>query len=301
MVKYAVETLSERIASLFAGATDRIVIIAPFVKVSALSGLLSAVPHEVSVRCVTRWRPDEIAAGVSDPEIVAILEERGNYSLTLVDNLHAKIYIADDMCLTGSANVTMPGLGQSSQGNIEILVKTTVDNPDIVRVLAELARLERVASPGSALAARALANRLSSSDLTATRSAEWFPCSRRPDRAFALYSKEPEGFIGEVDRVVITDLARASLAAGLDEEGFRVAIAEKLSCIPLAGSLLGNTADITLKRADAQSYLESLQLEDFSTEELWLAFVLWMTYYLSDRVIQQEIAEVALRRGQVID
>ena len=58
---------------------------------------------------MTRWLPREIAAGVSDPEILDVLEERGNFTLTLVDNLHAKIYVADENCLVGSSNVTLSG------------------------------------------------------------------------------------------------------------------------------------------------------------------------------------------------
>ena len=70
------------------------------------------------------------------PEIVDLLEARGHYSLSLVDRLHAKIYIAGDRCLAGSPNVTFAGLGGgNSDENIEVLVETTVDDPAVVATL----------------------------------------------------------------------------------------------------------------------------------------------------------------------
>ena len=33
---------------------------------------------------------------------------------------------------------------------------------------------------------------------------------------------------------------------------------------------------------------------------MWSAFVKWMAYFLSDKVMEQEITEIALRRAQVL-
>ena len=86
----------------------------------------------------------EVAAGVSDPEILDVLEEHGDFDLSLVDRLHAKLYIAGDRCLVGSANTTLAGLGEAGDGgNIEALVETTIDDPGIAATLDEIARAER--------------------------------------------------------------------------------------------------------------------------------------------------------------
>ena len=295
------ETHAHRIRQLFASAKCEIVLVAPFIKTAALERLLGNVPLKVPIRCVTRWRADEIAAGVSDPEVFDILAQRGNCELSLVDNLHAKLYISDQRCLVGSANVTLPGLGEIPGSNIEVLVETAIDNPDVVSVLTEIGRVETVASPGLALAARAMANSLANAGDKLPRASSWFPYSRKPERAFDLYRKAPAGFVTGADRLVMLDVDRAKIPGALDQTRFRSAVRAKLAEIPLAQSLLAGRSDMIVTRADAQSYLESLQIGEYSTRELWLAFVSWMTHYLSEQVIRHEIAEVALRRAQVID
>ena len=84
---------------------------------------------------------------------------------------------------------------------------------------------------------------------------------------------------------------------GLDEQEFRTEIRALLFTIPHAEALLDATEDVTLTRADAHSHLELLAVDDFSTNDLWLAFVNWMAYFFPDQVMKQQIAEVALRRA----
>ena len=80
-----------------------------------------------------------------------------------------------------------------------------------------------------------------------------------------------------------------------------IAIRSLLSAIPIAKNLLNATEDMTLTRADAYPYLETIAGDDFSTNDLWLAFVNWMVYFFSDCVMKQEIAEIALRRAQLLN
>ena len=108
-------TQGSRIRVLLAGAVGEVTIIAPFVKVDALRSLIDVVPSAVHLRCVTRWLTREVAVGISDPEVLDVLEERGNFSLSLVDRLHAKLYIAGNRCLAGSSNVTFCGDGRRSE------------------------------------------------------------------------------------------------------------------------------------------------------------------------------------------
>ena len=117
-------TQGNRIRELFREAS-KATIVAPFIKTDALRSLLETIPPNVQLRCVTRWRPTEVAAGVSDLEILDLLRERGTFELLLVDRLHAKLYVADDRCLAGSANVTLSALGETTgAGNIEVLINT---------------------------------------------------------------------------------------------------------------------------------------------------------------------------------
>ena len=295
------QTQGDRIRSLFSGAQGEIAIIAPFIKVGALISLLEVVPPGTHLRCVTRWLPREVAAGVSDPEILEVLEERGSFTLTLVDSLHAKLYIAGDDCLAGSSNVTLPGLGETSDGNIEVLVATTIQDPGVASTLGDIAEAERPATRTLAEATRRLADSLAQPAPEPDGEKPWFPHSRRPENAFRLYSGPPPGYVVEADRILLSDVAGSNVPLGLEEKRFRTEIRELLAAIPLAQALLDATEDITLTRADAHSHLELLATGDFSTNDLWLAFVNWMAYFFPDQVMKQEIAEVALRRAQLLN
>ncbi len=296
------DTQGHRIRVLFESAADRVAVIAPFIKVDALRSLLDVVPPTVPLRCVTRWLPREVAAGVSDPEIFDLLEARGHFRLSLVDRLHAKIYIAGERCLAGSSNVTLAGLGGGNEEeNIEVLVETTTDDPAVVATLDAISKVERPATRALAEAARRLADSLVTSTAAAPDpNAPWFPKSRRPERAYRMYFHPPNEYLGVADQVLLADLAHANLQPGGAENEFRVAIRTLLAAIPIAAPILEASGDVTVTRADVQEYLETLAGE-FSTRDLWMAFVNWMAYFFADCVMKQEIAEIALRRAQVLD
>ena len=297
------DTQGARIRALFENADGGVAVIAPFIKTDALRSLLEVIPDSSRLRCVSRWLPREIAAGVSDPEILDLLEARGNFSLSLVDRLHAKLYIAGDRCLAGSANVTLAGLGEGGEySNIEILVETTIDDPGIAATLEEIAQAERPATRSMAETARILADSLANSVTSAVSpEAPWFPGSRRPEHAYLFYKQSPSGYVGAANRILLADLAGSNLQPGLDEEEFRRAIRSLLSVIPMAETLLESAEDTTLTRADANMYLEMMASEDFSVNDLWNAFVNWMAYFFPDLVMKQEIVEVALRRARLLD
>ena len=298
----AISSQGGRIRALFEGAVKGAIVIAPFIKVDALRSLLDVIPSDLHFRCVTRWLPREVAAGVSDPEVLDILEDRGNFSLSLVDRLHAKLYIAGDRCLAGSANVTLAGLGEGDDRNIEVLVETTIADPGIAATLEEISLSERPATKIMAEAARRLADSLPTSTTSAVDlQAHWFPRSRRSEQAYRFYTESPSGYTGAADRTLLADLASSNLQPGLKQNEFRVAIRSLLAAIPIAGGLLEATDDTTLTRTDAHSFLETIAGDEFSTNDLWLAFVNWMAFFFSDQVITQEIAEIALRRAQSLD
>ena len=290
-------THGTRIRSLFEGATRSVVIVAPFIKVSALQFLVDVIPPDVGGRCVTRWLPRDIAAGVSDPEIIDVLEERGNFSLELVDRLHAKLYVADTRCLVGSANVTRTGLGQEeSGGNIEALVPACVEDRDVAAVLAEIDAEKRDADRATALAARRLADSLPRAVLGDIATI-WFPRSRRAKEAFRCYRDIPTGFLKASEQMLLVDLAMFDLPPGLSERGFKTVIRSRLEALPISRVLLDASEDRMLTRAEAQSFLERVANPDESTDDLWRSFLDWMSCFFSEQLMKQEVAEFALRRA----
>ncbi len=297
------DTQGDRIRALFEDAEGEVVVIAPFIKVDALRSLLEVIPAGSQLRCVTRWLPKDIAAGVSDPEILDLLEIRGNFNLFLVDRLHAKLYINGNRCLAGSVNLTLAGLGEIGESsNIEILVETTVHDPGIAATLAAISEAERPATRHMAETVRRLADSLSNPKISAVAlDAPWFPLSRRPEQAYKLYMQPPVGFVGAAERSLIADLANSNIQPGLDEKEFRQKIRSLLAEVEIAEDLLESSEDTILTRADANTFLETISGENFSANDLWSAFVNWMVYFYPDLVMKHEIAEIALRRARLLD
>ena len=295
-----VGTAGQRIRGLLETATECVEIIAPFIKVEPLRSLLEVARDDIHVRCVTRWLPRDVAAGVSDLEVFDILEGRGNSELVLVDRLHAKLYVADDQCLVGSANVTRSGLGEAEQSNVEVLVKSSVSNEGIRDMLDEIKVLARPASHSMLEATRRLANSLAASPISG-ESADWHPTSRRPNLAYGFYREPPDEKRIAADLLLLNDVAEANLPAGLTKEEFDREIQSLLATIPIAQGILAATKDEMLTFADAHSYLSKKESESFTVHDLWLSFVKWMAHFHADKVMEQEVAEVALRRAQVLN
>lgn len=289
-----------RIRNLFKGSRGNIAIIAPFIKRRALYSLLEVIPSGVHVRCVTRWRPEEIASGISDPDIIKVLDNRGDYKLTLVDNLHAKLYIAENICLVGSANVTLQGLGDLDNSNIEILVETSISDPDVSNTLSNIAQVEKIATLETADKMIALASSLPPNDLTLGGDRFWFPYSTKPEKAYYLYTYPTDAYIAEVDRILLLDIERARLPHGLSKENFKFEICNLLEEIPLTQGLLDAKFDITINKAEAYPYLSPLITDEYTIDDLWRAFVSWMVFFFPDKVMLQEISELGLRRAQLI-
>ena len=198
--------------------------------------------------------------------------------------------------------MTHAGLGErGDSNNIEILVDTTIDDPGVVQTLGEISKTERPATRDIAQITRRLADSLSASvSSTAAIEILWSPVSRRPQDAYLLYTQPPSGFTTAADRTLLNDLAKANLQPGLEEDKFRSAIRSLLQAIPIAENFLKITEDTTLTFADTHSYFKEIAGDQFSANELWLAFVEWMAYFFNDQVMRQEITEIALRRAQIL-
>lgn len=292
-------TSGERIRECFGRARQGILIVAPFIKTEALRSLLSVVEEGVAVRCVTRWLPQDVADGVSDLDVFDLLESRDHSELVLVDRLHAKLYVADDRCLVGSANVTFAGLGESREANLEILVESDIADPSVASVLHEIDSVGRPASRLIKESTQRLVDSLP--EQPSIRGwPTWLPISRNPGLAYRTYDDPPTGELTTGTRLLLQDIATANLPAGLTHDGFKRAIRSRLAAIPIAGEILAATEDMLLTRSDAQYYLSTKETDTFAAQDIWMAFVKWMAYFHSDSVMEQEISEVALRRAQVL-
>lgn len=293
----------DRIRTLFSCASDDVIVIAPFIKTKALQSLLKAVPANLPLRCVTRWRSREVAAGVSDPEIIYLLEDRGYSDLYLADNLHAKLYIAGTDCLVGSANVTQTALGDVEDSNIELLVHANIDDPWVDATLKQIWAVGRLATEEMARSIMKIAGSLLDFTGAAPESDiedVWFPRSVRAADAYRVYAQPVQEFTKTADGVLLTDIARGNLQPGLGTKEFGQEVRRLLKDMTVARQFLEEGETGILKFAEVRDYFQEIASDDFSAFDLWQAFVAWMLEFFPDKVVSKQIVEVALRRGRLL-
>ncbi|MDJ0577652.1 MAG: phospholipase D family protein, partial [Xenococcaceae cyanobacterium MO_234.B1] len=229
--------LGTELEKLCAEARNEVLLVAPFIKAPVLEKLLNEIPLDVPLRCVTRWFPEEIVAGVSDLEVWSLIKERPNSSLWLRPDLHAKYYRADEQCLVGSANLTAKALGWSNQSNLELLVTITAQEPSIKTFETKLLTgcvpvdedlFEQISATVKLLAeqhpdslARSLSivelkeENLTTNNLVAVDA--WLPTLRNPEDLYLAYSGLTEKLSTASKIAALTDLRSLTIIPNLSQ------------------------------------------------------------------------------------
>ena len=281
----------ERLKALLQGARGRVILCAPFVKARVLRTLLSVVDKSIEVRIITRWRASEVAAGVSDLEALEIAESRKSTELRLLDELHAKLYVADDQCLIGSANLTASALGWASKNNIELLLPASVQDAEIGRLLKRL----EAATPASAEVRdriREEAEVLQSMDLPEaqemnddrTRHLPWLPRCAAPHLLYQIYRDTLTKAVAKGTREDgLADLQDIGLAQGLKVDEFNYAVKESLLCMPAIVRIID---EIPKGLADSEAHemisLSRPDLESNDVKHQWRIVRDWMGTFFGD-------------------
>ena len=269
-------------------------IVAPFIKVDPLSRLLECVAEGVRKTIVTRWRLPDVLSGVSDLEVFNLAMSR-NAELRLYQDLHAKLYAADDSCLIGSANVTGVALGWRSPPNVELLVS-------IPRSDSRIGAFERRVLDETTLATREqydllreLASRVGKApdnvnfedgDLKmAILPASWVPEIRNPEELYAAYVGDEDASFG-LFRSVKSELSEMRIADGLSKAAFYTWVGEAISQTPL---IRGVTKVVDRDGQVTEAALSKVLLDNDLTEraidvrDLLEVLGRWLTEFLPAR------------------
>ena len=237
----------ERLKELLAGAKHRVILCAPFIKAKVLETLFSAVADTVHVRIVTRWRSEEIAAGVSDLEVFEVVRERLHTELALLDDLHAKLYVSDDVCLLGSANLTATALGWSDRSNVELLVPARVSDADVARLMERLKLAtdatfkmrSEMAEAVARLDIPTLPDGKEMEDEGRRRTDGWLPRCAAPDKLFEIYDNPSTEIVVEGTRDDgLADLRDLSIHPNLARASFAGAVRTALQQMPDVARIL---------------------------------------------------------------
>jgi hypothetical protein len=200
--------LEPLVAELMASARREVVLIAPFIKEAVIRRLLEGVAPEVQLQVVTRWRLDEIVAGVSDLGVWPVVRDHGG-RLLLLGNLHAKVYLADGAALVGSANLTSAALVGPDRGNLETLISTDRSHPTVVGIEAYIKARSTEATEDLHLALSEAAAEATPQSVT---DYYWVPTFRHPTDLLAA-AEGTRGFTKDQTRLARQELASLGLRA----------------------------------------------------------------------------------------
>ena len=292
------------LTELVSGAEHEIVIAAPFIKASVLASVLKHAPA-VHVTCITRWKPEEVAAGVSDLEVFDVLAGRADSTLLLWPLLHAKYFRADGQCLVGSANVTGRALGWVSPANIELLIEAPATHPRLAafehRALAEA---QRATADLRALVDEAAEAIRRERDWSAPVSASleddvdvaterreapmqalcfWLPSLRQPAELYLAYSGRQDDLTAVAREAALRDLAALDPPAGLPSPAFTAVIAASLLQMPVIARIDEFTAAAQRFGAVRDLIAGETGLPGHEASVAWQTTMRWLLHFLPDR------------------
>jgi hypothetical protein len=285
--------------NLFAAASNHVaaakrslVIAAPFVKVGALKAIFEVVPENIEILIYTRWRPEEVARGVSDTAILPLVESRAG-SVWLCDTLHAKIFLVDyEYALIGSANVTAAGLGLSKSPNFEILTPLSIETAVAAQFLRDLHERSRQATPEIAKSVIAAAAAFQIPDVLLDPDSDneiveyprrWVPRFRSPDRLFDLYADPDWRSSVKPNDLALLDLLGMQVPRSLDRKAFELHVRERVLMSP---AVLAIDAMLTEPQrfgalTDALRNFDP-ELSHADRQNLLQISLRWMLYFASD-------------------
>jgi len=265
---------------LCTGARD-LIIAAPYIKADALTIALDHLDLGTSLTCVTRWSPQDIAAGASDTECRTIVIQRGG-SFRLHPSLHAKYYRAGDSVLVGSANLTSPALGWSHQSNLEILCQPGSDF-DPLKFERELLQHTREITDDEfarwdSITTINVRSQLPISPDTQPSLDNWRPVTRDPWHLEFTYQGEQDRIASFDEQLAAQrDIQALLIPHGLTTEQLRIWLSACLLAAPFTNAVIrSQTLDApSASRSLADSYGLDLTeaRRDMEAVQNWLAYL----------------------------
>lgn len=285
-----------RVRDLLGTAEREVLVVAPFIRSAALERLLDAAPAGVNTTIVTRWRPLDVLAGASDLGVFDIAEARA-IRLLLRHDLHAKLFVADDRCLVGSANVTAAALGWREPTNLELLAKVSRRTAEIREFETTLLQTSTPATAVERDLVLELVERLrarlgsESSILAATEEVPslvpetWVPRVGNPEDLYAVYCGDLDAVSRVARPTMAEELVQLGLAPGMSEDEFRRRVALAMADTPVVRkvlSLIDETGDVT--ESEFKELLDQVRADQPSASVADSLVVLqrWLSHFMPD-------------------
>lgn len=289
------------------------ILVAPFMKVRALEAVFDTIPDSVaSIKCVTRWRPEEIVAGASDLEVFDLVAQRRGAALFIQPFLHAKYFRIDNSCLVGSANLTQRALGWAMPANLELVISLPSDTlplPEFERMLFSTAIHASQELKNEVAAAAGAMQRESPKFVTEELAVEeeaafippqyWLPLCTRPDLLHSIYAdRNTDQIVGWTLQAGRRDIRALCFPPGLSEQNFRRYIAILLHQSPIVQRVC-EEARQPISPNKGQEFISSFVKKDFliyDPAQHWETLRTWLLYFLSEEY-RQPAGSFDLQRG----
>lgn len=277
--------IGQELLDLLREAKTQVLLVAPFMKLDAATRAMAAIPAAVTdIALVTRWKPEEVAAGVSDLEVLDLVEGRPGAKLLLHPCLHAKLFRADQRCLLGSANLTSKALGWVAPPNLELLVEYDAASravQDLEKQLLSDAIVATAEIRACVAAASASFTRMvpASSEPVET----WLPSCPAPERLFNVYADFDTFRLADSSAEAgRSDLRALDIPAGFAEVSFHQFVAATFAQMPLVQRIKSRLAGATGDEAGSKilaEEIEPVQLPYGDAEIAWEILKRWfMTF-----------------------
>jgi hypothetical protein len=283
--------LGDELLKLAADAKHELILCAPFAKQGVVQRILTATQDSVSIEVVTRWRPEEIAAGVSDTEVLAAVEGRGGLVL-LHDRLHAKYYRNESRVLVGSANLTATALGWSPNPNLELLSQVSLGEIEELEqrlraeaIQATVARAVEVET--AALLLGSVPAVESSQLISGEEWVRWVPTLRIPDDLFLAYNGKGRQLSTASQSAAARDLIALDIPSGLGAVSFAVVVGHRLLQQPVIRDLDDFLVEAR-RFGEVRDFLQArLSCDRDEAETSWQTLMRWLICFLPDRFVQR--------------
>ena len=301
----------DKALDIIRSARESVLFVAPYIKSNAMEQFLSAIPESVrSIRCITRWLPEDVASGVCDLDIWEKITNRGG-ELFVHPHLHAKYYRADNKCLVGSANLTKRGLGWASPSNVELLVELPADFEGLqlqeweatiahASVLVNAELYNQIAEQAEKLKAEAKVYQLPEIELDeeeASANQFWTPRCSAPERIWDVYrGMSADTMVTTAYEAAEKDLAALSPPPDLSQPLFNKYVAGILRQMPLITEI-DQLAQSGITDVQARDFLiENIgDKMDYPPEDTWRVLKDWLVHFFPETYIREAGQEVLIK------